>query len=83
MNIDVLPQALGTGASPTFVGLTLSGLTEGSIPFAGAGGVISQDNAGLFFNNSTNCVGIGAGAAAAAVVLDMVTESALNPRYTT
>ncbi|KKL71600.1 hypothetical protein LCGC14_2093310, partial [marine sediment metagenome] len=32
------PQNIHTGASPTFAGLTLSGLTQGSVMFAGAGG---------------------------------------------
>lgn len=54
------PQNIHTAASPTFAGLTLSGLTAGSIVFAGTSGVISQDNANLFWNDSTNRLGIGA-----------------------
>ena len=41
-------------ASPTLTGLTLSGLTQGSVLFAGASGVVSQDNANLFFDDTNN-----------------------------
>lgn len=37
-------------SSPTLTGLTLSGLTSGSILFAGASGVLSQDNANFFYD---------------------------------
>jgi len=46
------PQNIHTGASPTFVGLTLSGLTATRIPFAGTGGLISDD-AGLVYASGT------------------------------
>ena len=42
--------------------LTLTGLTEGSVLFAGPGGLISQDNTNFFFNNTTNMFGIGTSA---------------------
>ena len=48
-----LPQDIHTAATPTFAGLTVSGLTLGSVPFAGAGGLISQDNAALFWDNTS------------------------------
>ena len=41
----------GTGTATQF--------TEGSVIFAGASGVYSQDNSGLFFNAATNRLGIG------------------------
>ena len=50
---------LGTANSPTFTGATLSGLTQGSIPFVGAGGLISEDNTNLFYDNDTNRLGFG------------------------
>src|SRR3990167_10115925 len=53
------PQNLHTGASPTFVGLTLSGLTAGSVLFAGARDEIAQDNANVFWDDSTKRLGIG------------------------
>lgn len=46
-------QGLGTGDSPTLIGLTLSGLTAGSVLFAGVGGVISQDNDNLFWDDTS------------------------------
>jgi len=54
-----LPQDIHTGASPTFTGLTLSGLTLGSVIFVGTGGVISQDNANLFWDDTNDRLGIG------------------------
>lgn len=53
---------VGTGDSPTLTGLTLSGITLGSIPFAGTSGVISQDNANLFWDDSNNYLGVGTAA---------------------
>lgn len=38
---------------------TLSTLTQGSIPFAGASGLFSQDNATLFWDNTNKNLGIG------------------------
>jgi len=50
---------LTTGDSPTFTGATLSGMTAGSVPFAGAAGLLSQDNANFFWDNANNRLGIG------------------------
>jgi len=36
-----------------------SGLTAGSVVFAGAGGILSQDNANFFWDDSNNRLGIG------------------------
>jgi hypothetical protein len=50
----------GVGAAPTWniaptvTGLTVSGLTAGSVVFAGTSGVLSQDNANLFFDDTNN-----------------------------
>jgi len=49
-----IDQAVTTAASPTFTGLTLSGLTEGSILFAGAGGSVSENNSELFWDATAN-----------------------------
>lgn len=46
-------------ASPTLTGLTLSGLTQGSVPFAGASGLISQNNSELFWDDTNKRLGIG------------------------
>jgi hypothetical protein len=53
-----LPQNIHTGASPTFTGLTLSGLTAGSVIFAGTSGVISQDSTSFFYNSTSHRLGI-------------------------
>ena len=50
---------VGTGDSPQLTGLTLSGLTQGSVAFAGASGVISQDNSNLFWDDTINRLGVG------------------------
>lgn len=48
----------GPDASPTFTGLTLSGLTATRIPFVGTGGLISDD-ASLLWNNTNKYFIIG------------------------
>ena len=50
---------MGTGDSPTLTGLTLSGLTQGSVVFAGASGILSQDNSNLFWDATNDRLGIG------------------------
>lgn len=37
-----LPQSIAVGSSPTFVGMTLSGLTANSFMYSGAGGALSS-----------------------------------------
>ena len=44
---------LGTANAPVFAGLTLSNLTPDSIPYAGTGGLMSQDNTNLAWNETT------------------------------
>ena len=47
-----------SGTSATFYGsVNLDTMTAGSILFAGASGLISQDNASLFFDNTNNRIG--------------------------
>lgn len=48
-----------TGTGRFSAGLTLDALTQGSVLFSGASGVISQDNTNLFFNDTTNSLGVG------------------------
>lgn len=52
-------QDIKITASPTFNGLTLSSLTPGSVLFAGASGLISQDNPNLFWDNTNDRLGVG------------------------
>lgn len=54
---------LGPTSTPTFLGvtttsLTISGLTENSVLFAGASGLVSQDNTNFTFNDSTNTLDV-------------------------
>lgn len=41
------------------LGAPPAALTPGSVVFAGPGGVLSQDNASLFFNDTLNALGVG------------------------
>ncbi len=45
-------------ASPTITGLTLSGLTQNSVIFAGASGALSQNNSRFFWDNSSFYLGV-------------------------
>ena len=45
--------------APVAIGNTVSGATAGSILFAGASGVLAQDNSSLFWNDASNRLGIG------------------------
>ena len=54
-----LPQNIHTGAGPTFLELTLSSLTQGSVLFAGVNGLLSQDNSNFYWNNTSNMLGVG------------------------
>lgn len=51
---DAQSNDITTTGTGTFGDLTLSGLTPGSVLFAGAGGAISQDNDNFFFDNANN-----------------------------
>ncbi len=46
-------------AQQTFSAAPVLPLTTGSIPFIGAGGVLSQDNANLFWDDTNNKLGVG------------------------
>jgi len=62
-------RGLVTTGTQTFAGAktfssapTFSTMTAGSVLFAGTSGVLTQDNAQLFFNDSNNTLGIGTAA---------------------
>jgi len=59
------------------VGDTLSGATQGSLLFAGASGVLAQDNANLFWDDSNDRLGIGTSSPASPlhVVIDDLNEA--------
>ncbi|MCX6254833.1 MAG: hypothetical protein NTV31_10200, partial [Bacteroidia bacterium] len=58
--------------------VTLPKLTLGSIPFAGTGGLISQDNANLFWNNTNKWLGIGTGAPVNKIAIGGATKEAIS-----
>lgn len=60
------PQNLHAGASPTFTGLTLSGLTASRVPFAGTGGLLSDDSNHVW-DNTNKRLGIGTASPAASI----------------
>ncbi len=66
-NLDNIPngstsklgQDCSSEGSPTFKIATLSDLILGSVPFAGTGGLLSQDNSNFFWDNVNKKLGIG------------------------
>lgn len=57
----------GTGTGTVF--------TAGSVVFAGAAGVYSQDNAKLFWDDANNCLGVGTNAPDPTLVMTVTTPS--------
>ena len=55
-----LPQDIHTGASPTFAGATLSGLTAGRVVYTDTGGLLAVD-AGLLYDAGTDILTVGTG----------------------
>lgn len=47
------------GGGSTAVGSPISGATAGSVLFSGAGGVLAQDNANIYWDDANNRLGIG------------------------
>lgn len=68
-------QGIRTADSPQFTGLTLSGITSGSVLFAGTSGVVSQDNSNLFWNDATNTLGLGINSSLVGVKLDVTEDT--------
>ena len=57
-----LPQSINTTSSPSFTGLSVTGLTQHSIPFIGASGALSQNNNQLVWDDSITKLRLGNGA---------------------
>ncbi len=55
----------GGGGGGAAIGSVVTSATEGSVFFAGVSGVLQQDNANFFFDDTLNALGIGTGSAAA------------------
>jgi len=51
--------AIGGGGGGMAIGGSITGATAGSVLFAGTSGVLAQDNAKLFWNNTNKRLGIG------------------------
>lgn len=70
---------LGAGnisiTSGTAIGDTISGATAGSIFFAGAAGILSQDNSGLFYNSTNKNIGLNTATPNAKLVMDFNTTT--------
>jgi hypothetical protein len=67
---DASTDLLTVNATSTFnAGVTLSTFTQGSVLFAGPGGLISQDNTNFFWDDSTNRLGLGDSTPAATLTI--------------
>ncbi len=54
-----IPQYSGGGGGSMAIGGAITSATAGSVLFAGASGVLQQDNANLFWDDANNRLGIG------------------------
>jgi hypothetical protein len=61
---------------------TLSTMTAGSVLFAGTAGLVSQDNANLFWNNTDNRLGVGTATPAASLHIEDGPSGAAAPPST-
>ncbi len=53
------PAGSGGGSGTMAIGDPITSATEGSVLFAGSGGVLAQDNSNFFWDDSTNRLGLG------------------------
>lgn len=74
-----------TGAQIATMVLANGGYTQGSILFSGVSGEITQDNATLFWNDTTNSMGIGTATPNAQAILELRSDSKafVPPRLST
>ena len=72
ISITISPKGSGgvtVGGALSAPSLALSGLTAGSLLFAGSSGAVSQDNSHLFWDNSNKRMGVGTGSPSAVLHL--------------
>lgn len=53
------PQDIHTGATPTFVNVMLSGLTQGTVVFVGASGILAIDTVNFLWDDTANQLVLG------------------------
>ena len=83
INLGTSPAITGTlGVTNGGTG-TATSFTQGSIVFAGASGVYSQDNANFFWNATTHRLGIGSTAPVASLDMSQETDALALPVGTT
>lgn len=56
---DILPSLPSSGSGGMSMGGSITSATQGSVLFAGASGVLAQDNANLFWDDTNDALGIG------------------------
>ena len=72
ISLNVNPPTVGTSKYSIYVvgssslsyfagSVAIGGLTPGSVPFVGAGGLVTQDNAKFFWDDTNHYLGIGTG----------------------
>lgn len=62
MSGDLLSAQGGIGGGSMAIGASVGGGTVGSLLFVGAGGLLAQDNANLFYDDTNNIFGVGTAA---------------------
>ncbi len=73
LTLTSLPN-LTSANSLSLIGSQIGGFTQGSVIFAGASGILSQDNANFYWNDSTLNLGLGT-IPATNIALDIVNSS--------
>lgn len=74
----------GGGGGSMAIGGTITSATAGSVFFGGTSGVLQQDNANLFWDNTNKALGIGTATPSSKAALDLTstTKGFLPPRMT-
>lgn len=70
----ITAAANGSGGSMS-IGGSITSATAGSILFAGTSGVLQQDNANLFYDDTANAIGLGTATPNASCILDIVSTT--------
>jgi len=79
LNAFVEIASLNITGTSTFAGVpTFSAFSPGSIPFFGASGILLQDNSNLFWNDSSNRLGIGTTTPSQALVVGNNNQFTVN-----